>query len=332
MNNEQGTEDDDAGDDAQHDLDEVADDGIATGRDGVDEATTQGSTDPEPSGPSEPTVEDPRPARTWKKTMSASQIAANGRNARRSTGPRTGEGKNRSSRNAVRHGGYISQLHIIDCGRFAEDPDEVGDNVHAIVDSLDPRTGVEQALAFRIAMGFVAHNRLDFYEAGAISAINPTASLAPRPDADPLHEDLARQIAEVLNDPEDRPTSPWSALVWLVVTNLWAGKPHPKVAGLWDDSTKPTDDAGWEAVFHTLIKIRFSSTEDATAWARSCMWTHQAAIARLRDAEAHEKAQTALNTIERVLASRSRVDRGLWLNLELYRKMRVAELNDDTTL
>jgi hypothetical protein len=36
------------------------------------------------------------------------QIAANRRNARKSTGPRSGEGKNRSSRNAYRHGLTLS--------------------------------------------------------------------------------------------------------------------------------------------------------------------------------------------------------------------------------
>ena len=37
------------------------------------------------------------------------QIAANRRNARKSTGPRLGAGKNRASRNAYRHGLTLSR-------------------------------------------------------------------------------------------------------------------------------------------------------------------------------------------------------------------------------
>ena len=41
---------------------------------------------------------------------SARQIAANRRNARRSTGPRSSRGKSRSARNAVKHGLSLSVL------------------------------------------------------------------------------------------------------------------------------------------------------------------------------------------------------------------------------
>ena len=44
--------------------------------------------------------------------ISEKQLEANRRNAQRSTGPRTGEGKTRSSRNNLRHGltGHINIL------------------------------------------------------------------------------------------------------------------------------------------------------------------------------------------------------------------------------
>src|SRR4030095_2020849 len=62
------------------------------------------------------------------------QIAANRRNARKSTGPRSGAGKNRSSRNAYRHGLTLS---ITSTAAFAKqldklDRDIAGDTSDAI--------------------------------------------------------------------------------------------------------------------------------------------------------------------------------------------------------
>jgi hypothetical protein len=62
------------------------------------------------------------------------QIAANRRNARKSTGPRSGAGKNRSSRNAYRHGLTLS---ITSTAAFAKQLDkfvrEISDTTDAIV-------------------------------------------------------------------------------------------------------------------------------------------------------------------------------------------------------
>ena len=63
------------------------------------------------------------------------QIAANRRNARKSTGPRSGAGKNRSSRNAYRHGLTVS---IASTAAFAKQLDKLvreiaGDSKDAIM-------------------------------------------------------------------------------------------------------------------------------------------------------------------------------------------------------
>jgi hypothetical protein len=66
---------------------------------------------------------------------SARQIAANRRNARKSTGPRSGPGKKRASRNAYRHG---LTLNIISTAAFAKQLETLvrkiaGDSEDAIV-------------------------------------------------------------------------------------------------------------------------------------------------------------------------------------------------------
>ncbi len=53
------------------------------------------------------------------------QVAANRKNAQRSTGPRTQDGKARSRQSALRHGVYASVEVAVERGPFAEDPEEV---------------------------------------------------------------------------------------------------------------------------------------------------------------------------------------------------------------
>ena len=99
---------------------------------------------------------------------SPEQIAANRQNATRSTGPRTTEGKARSARNALRHGGYAS-AEPIDGGPFAEDPDELAEFVDGIITSLAPRDAIERAVANEIATNLVRSARLTVAETVALS-------------------------------------------------------------------------------------------------------------------------------------------------------------------
>lgn len=95
-----------------------------------------------------------------KAMTSEKQRAANARNARRSTGPRTPEGKAQSSKNATTHGIYAS-LAPIPRGEFVEDPVAVSAFVEAIVAGLQPRNELERAAAMRVARAFLQAARLD---------------------------------------------------------------------------------------------------------------------------------------------------------------------------
>jgi hypothetical protein len=74
------------------------------------------------------------------------QIEANRRNAARSTGPNTEEGKHRSRRNAVRHG--LSAETVVE---IVEDIDDYGGFEAAIIADYDARTAVERELVLRLA-------------------------------------------------------------------------------------------------------------------------------------------------------------------------------------
>jgi hypothetical protein len=74
------------------------------------------------------------------------QIEANRRNALRSTGPTTEDGKRRSRKNAVRHG--LSAETVVE---IVEDIDDYRGFEAAIIADYDARTAVERELVLRLA-------------------------------------------------------------------------------------------------------------------------------------------------------------------------------------
>ena len=77
---------------------------------------------------------------------SLKQIEANRRNAEDSTGPRSKAGKQRSSRNAIRHG--LTAETVIEP---LEDAEDYAAFEEAIAASFDPETAVERELILRLA-------------------------------------------------------------------------------------------------------------------------------------------------------------------------------------
>ena len=74
------------------------------------------------------------------------QFEANRRNARRSIGPKTEEGKRQSRRNALRHG--LTAETVID---GLEDSEEYREFEAAVIADYDARTAVERELVLRLA-------------------------------------------------------------------------------------------------------------------------------------------------------------------------------------
>jgi hypothetical protein len=74
------------------------------------------------------------------------QIEANRRNAHRSTGPNTEEGKRRSRQNAVRHG--LCAETVIE---IVEDADDYSGFEAAVIADYDAQTAVERELVLRLA-------------------------------------------------------------------------------------------------------------------------------------------------------------------------------------
>ena len=77
---------------------------------------------------------------------SVRQIESNRRNAQKSTGPKTDDGKARASRGAVRHG--LTAETVI---KLLEDPDDYRAFEQAVTADYDAETAVERELVLRLA-------------------------------------------------------------------------------------------------------------------------------------------------------------------------------------
>jgi hypothetical protein len=126
--------------------------------------------------------------------VSDRKARANAENARHSTGPRTGPGKQKSSMNALKHGGFAKVPVAIPRGPFAEDTVELDEFIAGITDSLDPRDAVEREQARRIAMCCVRSRRLNGFEAEALGRRQPR-DVDDSSEGEPLERQLARARA-----------------------------------------------------------------------------------------------------------------------------------------
>jgi hypothetical protein len=127
--------------------------------------------------------------------MSKRQLEANRRNALKSTGPRTPEGKARSSRNAITHG-ILAQEVLIRAGDGAEDPAELEALLEQFRNDLRPVGVLEEMLVERIAACYWRLRRAQRFEVGAIRERLDECNRRPEdPGTQELERDLLRAKA-----------------------------------------------------------------------------------------------------------------------------------------
>jgi len=101
-------------------------------------------------------------------TVSNKQLAANRKNAKRSTGPKTPEGKAAASANAIKHGlCSLSPNHVV---ILDEDPDEFAAFQAEVLNDLRPAEATERVLAERIVLAQWRLRRAARYEGHVMDA------------------------------------------------------------------------------------------------------------------------------------------------------------------
>lgn len=117
-----------------------------------------------------------------------SQIQANRKNAIKSTGPRTAEGKARASKNSIRHG-ILSVVHFAN----AEEKRRFSDAYSGLVDALKPEGVLEDLIVERIALNHWRLARLIKIERGLFTAFDYNNVLSN--DLGNVSESLAMRFA-----------------------------------------------------------------------------------------------------------------------------------------
>ena len=112
------------------------------------------------------------------RTVTEKMVEANRQNAQKSTGPKTEEGKARSSQNSVRHGILAQHMYLTDTP--AESPENFEIIMSGLYDAYNPQDGHETILIQRIAVSYWRLARAYRYESHCLQT-----NRAQNPDADP---------------------------------------------------------------------------------------------------------------------------------------------------
>jgi hypothetical protein len=130
---------------------------------------------------------------------SEAQIEANRKNAKKSSGPRTQEGKDQSRRNALRHGLCAEHIAIFD-----EDPDDFARFHQSMLEAMTPLGEDEKMLADRVAMGNWRLRRVWRMEAAAMNEAALKIARARSRDAVRLQLEV-ELAADPPKEPEPKP-------------------------------------------------------------------------------------------------------------------------------
>jgi hypothetical protein len=267
-----------------------------------------------------------------KPPTSAKQIAANQRNAKKSTGPRSDSGKARSAFNAMTHGVY-AQAHPIERGVLAEEEEEVEDFIDGLIDDLDPRDTQELAVARRIAEGELRLARADRYESVGLSAAGRlTKSQVDQgwgKDKEYLDVSLSFSRARSLLSGSTKPSD---NMCWYDVAELlWGSVDQKKVKRSQpvDDGTLSFDDIWREHVINVIIPRHWTSIEgaiDHLANGSNLYSDEYFKIAGKAEESAVEKALAPGGVMDRASILRSRTRRDLERDRATYENLRQRDL------
>jgi hypothetical protein len=195
------------------------------------------------------------PSRTGKRPVSERKRAANALNGRKG-GPKTPEGKRRSSRNAIKTGANAGP-YAITAGPFREDPEDLERFFNDVIADLKPKTVLEFEAARLLALEALGHRRVERYVAAALSeltASQPNTAQRLAPSLAALQADRDPELLSWLVDRGAPPHADWfdTAVDLQELDLVTRNDVEAAVPGLWDGKITPTTQDQWRAAAEQL--------------------------------------------------------------------------------
>jgi hypothetical protein len=229
------------------------------------------------------------------------QIAANRRNAERSTGPRTAAGKERSRRNALRHGLAAEQILLID-----ESADDFAGFAAALRASWDPVGEAEEVLCERIVLGNWRMRRVWRAEAAAMN--EEAIRIAHRHAREEVYEQVLGELQEN-PPPPDPDRKAWEppvslyALAHDVVAKMSDAQIEEAVTGQHGEDEEGATETAARAARAAPLPEKVPQKPDTFAWPEGRM------TALMRYESALERAlHRATVSLERLQARRREME------------------------
>jgi hypothetical protein len=256
---------------------------------------------------------------------SEAQRAANQRNAKKSTGPRTEDGKARSSANALRHGVYSTRHDSISASILEEDPDEVLSLLQDVYDELKPRTALEAVAVDTVATRVLNRVRVNRLTSPLASGAAPTDDDWYTVGTARNEVRVAREMLHAIDVMEERSDGPvgWMRLIFDVSRIVSPKIPFTPMQTWPNGELRPpeTEDE-WRFKFDDLVRTSFEDYDEARQFANAWIGRHAAeANAETRQEEANQ-ARKLLEDFERIMRIADHVDRGFDRSMASFEKMR----------
>lgn len=266
-----------------------------------------------------------------KKTVSEKQLRANQENAQKSTGPKTDAGKDAVSKNATKYGIFAAtRIEAVDDGTYAEDPEELRDDVASLIDSLGPRDAIEVEIATRLAGVMIRLRRLERWSALRIADVSTPTELDLRNGSRSEHKALilshhADLLVQHLSGVAMSEEPDYALFAYFA--RYHGPNPNLGVKGLWTDEREPETEEEWDRAFRALVAHHWPKSGQAQAWANALALKLSNEHDRVRDMEARSAARRILDgPFELETKYESRLSHDLKKYFQLYRQLQLRDL------
>ena len=261
---------------------------------------------------------------------SDTQRQANRRNAQKSTGPTTPEGKENSRLNALKHGGYLSHCDHVSATILCENEDEIEELRDAIVADLAPQTVLETMQARAVAQKILNQYRIDRLGPYLASA----EELAPLDGRTPDEHDRAREFWEqVIHTITQRSEPAVPDLLYDEIAKLFYDL-NKKRLGPIPPVINPDlvgDDIvdAWRDQLCEMADRVYSDQGEACHKILTLRQKHARAADRMRREIAGSEARRLIDAFSKITDLQDRVGRMIARDLKAYRDLQTSQPRPD---